>query len=93
MKDIDDIFNDWNDEEWNENDYSLNELKNELQDCANDHNSYFETLDDLRDVCESYMKYNVITDYDVKWDNSNKIDIYLNPVNKIETINLNITIQ
>lgn len=93
MKEIDDIFNDWDEEEWGGNNYSLNELKSELKDCVhnNDFNTYGQTVDELKGVCESYMRYNVITDYDVRWDMNNLIDVYLNPING-ETIVLNITI-
>jgi len=82
-------------EDWNENENLLEELKSELKDSVynNNFNSYFETIDELKDICETYKNFNAIGDYDVRWDNNSNINIYLNPINKLETINLNITIQ
>ena len=82
------------DDNWDENENMFEELKIELKDCVenNAFSTYYQTVDELKDICETYKKFNTITDYDVRWDNNNMIDVYLNPINN-ESINLNINIQ
>jgi len=94
MNDIDKIFEDWNEEEWNNTEDLFGELKEEIKSSIYDNtfSFYLETVDGVNDICETYKKYNVISDYDVKWDSNNTIDVYIHPCNKMDSVIMSISV-
>lgn len=86
-------------EDWDEQEDELHELKNDIRQCFND--CYLMLPTDMKkildNVCENYKDSNVISEYRVEFpkrnnENFNIVDIYLKPYNKVETLVLNVSI-